>query len=108
MSRYRLQDCGYPTYKKIVTGRKWIGRVCKVPGGYLGIIGKTEFKAATERQAFDEVVSRHLGFSSSSALDQHNRQVRAVNSENRAIGRYAGQQALAGNFDPLFDLFKGK
>lgn len=98
---YRLVDAGYPTFKKIVRGRKWIGRVCKVQTGYLGIIGKTEYKGTTERECFDEVVARHCGFADSGDMDTRNRVVRAANSRARAKGRYAAEQLLSGNFLPF-------
>lgn len=102
MSNYRLIDDGYPTFKKIIHNRKWVGRVAKVKTGYMGIIGKTEFTAATEREAFAEVVARHLGYDCAAALDRKNRQVRAHNREARTAGRHAADEALRGNFDPLF------
>jgi hypothetical protein len=101
MPSYRLVDDGYPTYKKIVTGRKWIGRVCKIKDGFLGIIGKTEFKAYDERACFDGVVALHCGFASPEQMDARNAQVRAQNRAAREAGRYVADEMLRGNFLPL-------
>lgn len=95
---YSLRDEGFPTYKKIVTGRKWVGRVCKVPGGYLGIIGKAEFTAPTEGEAFEEVVARHLGYSSAAALRSKNARVRAANRATRAQAQEVVDGMLRGDF----------
>lgn len=92
MSAYILKDHGYPTFKKIMHGGKWVGRVCKVPGGYLGIIGKTEYEDPDEGVAFDEVVSRHLGYENSAALRSHNSTVRGRNSAIAARRRALVQQ----------------
>lgn len=101
MSRYRLVDDGYPTYKKIVTGRKWIGRVCKTSDGFLGIIGKSEFKSYDERACFDGVVAKHLGFETVEDLEAKNRRVRAANRAGRAEARHVAQEMLSGNFLPF-------
>lgn len=54
VTRYTLRNDGYSMFKKIMSGAKWIGRVCrKADGTYLGIIGKTEAMASTEREAFN-------------------------------------------------------
>jgi hypothetical protein len=101
MPRYTLKDDGYPTYKKIVTGRKWIGRVCKTTTGFLGIIGPTQFKAATEKAAFDGVVAKHCGYADVADMDDANRAIRASNSRARAAGRYVADQLIQGNFEPF-------
>jgi hypothetical protein len=101
---YRLVDDGYPTYKKIVSGRKWIGRVCKIQNSYLGIIGKTEYKAPTEREAFDEVVARHCGYADAADMFSSNSQVRAVNKARKAEAQYVASEMLAGNFGPLDEM----
>ena len=105
-NRYALKDDGYPTFKKIVSGRKWVGRVCSTKlGHYLGIIGNTTFKGATEEAAFRGVVAKHLGFDSSRDLAEHNANVRATNNRNRAIAQHAVDEIANGNFKPLDLLF---
>lgn len=100
MTNYRLYDAGYSTYKKIVVGRKWIGRVSKVENGYLGTIGKTKFAAVTEIEAFKEVVARHLGYASASAMSDRNAKVRADNRAARLRALDAVDRALNhGDFD---------
>lgn len=106
MTTYRLQDAGYSTFKKIVTDGKWVGRVCvHADGGYLGIIGPVTIKARTEREAFDEVVARDLGFASAAALAVHNARVRATNRIRRAHVAAVVDQALNHrNFEPFMDM----
>ena len=100
---YSLKDDGYPTFKKFVSGRKWIGRVCSTQlGHYLGIIGKTTFKGKTEDEAFRGVVARHCGHGSYTEMANKNSEIRAVNNQRRAEGRYAAEQMISGNFE-LFD-----
>lgn len=87
---FRLIDDGYPTFKKIVTGKKWIGRVCRRAGGdYIGLIGHTTFVAPTEAEAFDEVVARHLGYANAAGLRGHNAKIlqkrRAAKAETQEL-----------------------
>ena len=88
MTRFVLRDSGYPTFKKIMSGRKWIGRVGKCADGdargYFGKIGSTFVYAPTELEAFDLVVARHCGFETVDGLQANNRMVRNVNRANRA------------------------
>lgn len=109
--QYRLVDIG-ASFKKICTGKKWVGRVVKhaTEPRYLGIInttkGRIEVSMPTEAQAFAEVVARALGFASARDLLQHNQNVRSHNRELRNEASYAIDQALksGGNYGPLFDL----
>jgi hypothetical protein len=109
MSRYRLHDDGYPTFKKIMQGRKWVGRVCKSvdPAGYLGIIGKTTVRAPTEKAAFEAVVAKHLGYNDVSELNEINREVKAVNRVRKAQAREVVDEMIRGNFEPLDRLLGG-
>ena len=103
MSRYRLHDDGYPTFKKIMSGRKQVGRVCKSvnPAGYLGIIGRTSVRAATEKEAFEAAVAKHLGFVDVEDLRDSNREVRAINRAKKANARAVVDEMIRGNFEPL-------
>lgn len=101
MTSYRLVDDGYPTFKKIVSGRKWIGRVCKTDKGFLGIIGKTEYRGQSERETFDGVIAKHCGFDSAADMADMNREVRAINRVQRDKARYAANELLSGNFEPF-------
>jgi hypothetical protein len=58
---YRLVDDGYPTFKKIVVGRKWVGRVVKRVSDYEAVVGTTTIRGATERAAFEAIVTALLG-----------------------------------------------
>jgi hypothetical protein len=100
--RYTLKDDGFP-YRKIMQGRKWIGRTYKDAGGrYVGMIGKTEFKnASTHREAFEGVVALHCGHENIGAMRAINAAVRFERREVRAAGRYAADQLLRGNFEPF-------
>ena len=67
---YRMIEVG-PTcsFKKIMHGRKWVGRVCKhADGGFLGVIGKLTAHRPTEREAFEEVCALQMGFGSAAEL----------------------------------------
>ena len=55
---YKLRDDGYPTFKKIMNGRKWVGRVSRTTSGFLAKIGDYEAEALTEIAAFREVVAK--------------------------------------------------
>jgi hypothetical protein len=101
MTAYRLVDDGYPTFKKIMRGRKWIGRVCKTKEGFLGIIGKTEFKGKTEQETFSEVVAKHCGYDSATDMASMNREVRAINRVQRKQAQHIVGEMMSGNFEPL-------
>lgn len=86
--RVTLKDDGYPSFKKIMQGKRWIGRVIRTADGrYYGRIGKTEAYALSENQAFHEVAARWFGHDSAADLDAANAEVRAVQREQRAIRR---------------------
>ncbi|HXI97522.1 MAG TPA: hypothetical protein VNG73_01160 [Gemmatimonadaceae bacterium] len=107
---YRLVDVGV-SFKKIMHGRKWVGRVVKhaTEPRYLGIIGKITVSMPTERGAFDEVVARQLGFTSCAALDAHNAEVRAKNRVIRAETRHVFDQMINhNNFEPMLDMLLSK
>jgi hypothetical protein len=55
---YKLRDDGYPTFKKIMNGRKWVGRVSQTTSGFLAKIGEYEAEAITEIAALREVVAK--------------------------------------------------
>src|SRR5580698_11449011 len=55
---YKLRDDGYPTFKKIINGRKWVGRVSQTASGFLAKIGDYEAEALTEIAALREVVAK--------------------------------------------------
>ncbi len=105
MTRYALKDDGYPTFKKIVSGRKVIGRVAQIAGGYIGLIGPTQYKATTEDAAFKGVVARHCGYVDYDMMAQNNRAIRAVNNQNRAVAQHAAEELISGNFEPFEKLF---
>jgi hypothetical protein len=104
MSTYRLVDDGYPTFKKIVSGRKVIGRVMKVESGFLGIIGSVSFKARTEAEAYREVVARYCGHTNYGAMKDRNRIVMAARTKARAEARYVTEEMIRGNFKPMDQL----
>jgi hypothetical protein len=55
---YKLRDDGYPTFKKIVNGTKWVGRVSQTASGFLARIGDHEAEALTEIAALREVAAK--------------------------------------------------
>ena len=104
MASYRIVDIG-ASFKKIVIGRKWIGRVVKhhTEQRYLGIIGKTTISAPTEREAFEEIVARHCGFASAAMLRANNAEIRQRNRQEKADARYVVGEIMNGNFKPFLD-----
>jgi hypothetical protein len=58
---YKLRDDGYANFKKIINGRKWVGRVSKTASGFVAIIGKHEAEAISEMAALQEVVAKAQG-----------------------------------------------
>jgi hypothetical protein len=107
MARLTLRDDGY-AFKKIMQGRKWIGRVCKMGdgSGYLGIIGQHEYKARSEREAFEEVGARYLGKASAAALHSENKTRRQVRRVMRQAGDHVATEMLRGNYKPFDKVMK--
>ena len=107
MTTYRLHDDGFP-YKKIVTGRKWIGRVCKCADGtYLGIIGKDMVKECrSEREAFDRVVAMHCGYSSPEHMDESNERMRAARRASKERANQVFNAMMRGDYEPFADMLQ--
>jgi hypothetical protein len=106
MTTYRMTDDGYP-FKKIMQGRKWVGRVVKhASGGFLATINRKPpitAQGATEADAFKAAAAKALGYDSPEQVYAHNAAVRHRNKVQRAYARYAVDQALNhGNFDPFY------
>lgn len=105
MTSLRMVDHGF-AFKKILQGKKWVGRVVKhADGGYLGIIGKDSYHGATEDEAFYEVSARAMGYSSANELRSRNRAVRHQRNASRARAQHAMNEIMRGNFKPLDELF---
>jgi hypothetical protein len=104
-TNYRLVDDGYPTFKKIKCGNRAVGRVAQTDGGYFGIIGRVAIKAKTEDEAFKEIVARHCGHASYSAMAAKNTAVRTINRQRKAEARYVTDELIQGNFKPLNRMF---
>lgn len=81
---YRLKDDGYP-FLKIMHGKNWIGRVYKNAQGLwvCQINKKSYYEGRTPEEAFDEGVSRYMGYSSAAALRTQNRQARERKNARR-------------------------
>jgi hypothetical protein len=58
---YKLRDDGYANFKKIINGRKWVGRVSQTANGFFAKIGNHEADALTEIAALQEVVAKVEG-----------------------------------------------
>lgn len=101
--RYRMVDCGYPTFKKICKGRKWVGKVMKLPDGFLGKIANTEFKSKSEDGAFGGVVAKHLGYGSQQELGERNRVVRKENEAKRQAVTFANGQDMFKELERIMD-----
>jgi hypothetical protein len=109
--RLTLRDGGQ--FKKIMHGRKWIGRVYKVRDiddpnkimAWVGKIGEHEYRSCrSEQDAFLEVAARFFGHASHADLMEHNRRVRCNTRNQRARARHAVSEMLAGNFGPFDDM----
>jgi hypothetical protein len=55
---YKLRDDGYPNFKKIINGRKWVGRVTQTASGFLAKIGDHQAEALTAIEALRDVVAK--------------------------------------------------
>ncbi len=58
---HKLRDDGYANFKKIMNGRKWVGRVSRTADGFLGKIGACEAEAPTELAALRAVAAKARG-----------------------------------------------
>lgn len=109
--RLTLKDDGYQ-FLKIMSGRKWIGRVYKEAAGtWGGTIVTTSGRLnttghATSKEAFQQIGSELLGCNNVDELHAKNARVRARNRAAKAEGRAAGEAMLRGNFEPFFNLLK--
>ena len=102
---YKLVDHGYP-YKKIMHGKRWIGRVCRhINGNWFGVIGSLMVNGTSERDAFEQVVAKHLGYADASALHARNRQARAQRRVARSTAKHVLNSIIRGDFRPLDELF---
>ena len=108
--RLRLVDHGY-SFKKIVSGKKWIGRVYfnNNDSLFYGKIGDHVVSAKTEIGAFNEVTARAFGFSSAGELDARNARVRANNRIARARANKLVNDLLFGDAKSVIEaLFNNK
>jgi hypothetical protein len=55
---FKLRDDGYASFKKIMNGRRWVGRVSQTANGFLAKIGNHQAEALTEMAALHEVVAK--------------------------------------------------
>lgn len=61
-ARYRLKDVGYSSYRKIMRGNAWDGRVHKnADGSFTGIIGRVQCSGSSWEDAFNQVVAKAEG-----------------------------------------------
>jgi len=94
--RYRLMPLqGSETFQRIMTGRRWVGRVWQhADGSYHAQIGtKSNVMTATGHtavEAFEAVIAKKFGFASADALRGHNRNIR---QQRNAINKHARQLA---------------
>jgi hypothetical protein len=102
MARYRLIDVGFP-YKKIMNGRKWVGRVYQhADGHWICAINKQDMaKGKTPNEAFRDGVAKHLGFKNVTELETVNRETARRNREHKADARQAFNRFMAGDYTAL-------
>lgn len=90
---YRLKDDGY-AFKKIMQGRKWVGRVYQTADGkWSADINRQTYASgyATAKEAFYEGAARRMGFESHDHLREQNSLVRRANKLRRqeSLARFA-------------------
>lgn len=89
---YTLKDVGFAAYKHITLGRKQVGRVARhAEGGFVGVIGKVSARAATEYEAFAEVVARDRGFASAAAMDARDQRARRAKRQYNQAADIVGR-----------------
>lgn len=102
---YRLmpRDGSIP-YQKIVTGRRWVGRVVRHASEpvYLGIIGKLTVRAPSAGEAFAEVVAQHLGYGSVAAMRARNARVQQATRLANAAADHLMNEYYSGNTEMLY------
>lgn len=109
MSGYRLIDVGYP-YKKIMHGRKWVGRTIKCADGrWLARINNsrgpaTEVYGSSEVEVFEEAVARQFGYNNAGELHSHNAKVRAVNKVKKQRAQILAHRFMTGTFNDKLDV----
>lgn len=109
MTAYYLRDDGYPTFKKIIAGKKWVGRVCRhADGDYVGTIGNDSVRAPTEVSAFEEVSARAMGYSSADELKAKNAVARRAKRVANAAADHVYAELLRGNYKPLDAVHNGR
>ena len=101
-NNYKLKDDGGASFKKIMKGKRWVGRVCQhADGSYLGVIGNMMLKAQTEVAAFEGITARFLGYANASQMKARGRTVRIERHESKARVVHAVEEMMNGNFEPL-------
>lgn len=91
---------GTCTFRKITTGRRWIGRVTRHEDGtWIGVIGKlTVTGHATSDAAFDAVVAKHLGYDSADTLRASNARIRNGRRMLNKVGDVLADDIVRGDF----------
>ena len=110
MATYRLLPReGTCTFQRIMSGRKWVGRVVQhADGDWLGIIDKESVRRPTAMLAFDDIVATHLGYESGAQLRAQNARVRQVKRIYDKATDAVYSEVLHGNFKPLDVVVKGR
>jgi hypothetical protein len=106
--RLHLVDHGYK-FKKIMSGRKWIGRVTRhADGSFLGIIGAISVKCATELSAFNEAGARFFGYACASDLRKANAAERLKRSELKREADRVVSDLMRGDFEDAVNRILGR
>lgn len=105
--RLRLRDDGYE-FKKIMSGKKWIGRVSPHKDGkrWIGTIGQITVQKPTELEAFQEVAALFMGYESAADLKARNSKVRSQRRTASKTAKHIFREIVKGNFRPLDELFR--
>lgn len=98
---YKLKEDGV-FFKKIMNGKRWVGRVCRhADGSYLGVIGNMMIKAQTETAAFEGITARFLGYANASQMKARQQTARAERHKYKARAAYVEAELPNDNFEPL-------
>ena len=102
--RYRMMEReGTCTFHKIMSGRKWVGRVVQhADGDWLAVIGKNRMvRRPTAVDAFEQAAAEAMGYASAAALRSRNAEVRQRTRLANGLADEAYRRVLRGDYKVL-------
>lgn len=104
MSSFKLMPPeGTCTFRKIMHGRKWVGRVYQhADGTWRCAVYRQELgQGQTPKAAFETGIAKHLGYANIGELTDHNRLVRRRNRLAKQHARQVAHRLLQGDFSAI-------